>query len=58
MEYAVVSPSPGISENTTLPLDAKQACSEFELGVEAFALIQEEFNFGSALGSKIVVSAI
>ena len=36
-------PTPGISENTTLPQDAKEGCSEFELGVAAFEMIQEEF---------------
>ena len=41
--YAVVRPTPGISENTTLPRDAKEGCSGFELGVAAFEMIQEEF---------------
>ena len=43
MMYTVVGPTPGISENTTLPRDAKEGCSEFELGVAAFEMIQEEF---------------
>ena len=43
MMYAVVVPTPGISENTTLPRDAKEGCSEFDLGVAAFELSQEEF---------------
>ena len=38
--YAVMGPTPGISENSTLPRDAKEGCSEFELGV---VLIQKEF---------------
>ena len=41
--YAVMGPTPGISENTTLPRDANEGCPEFELGVAAFALIQKEF---------------
>ena len=41
--YAVVGPTPGISENTTLPRDEKEGCSEFELGVAAFEMVQEEF---------------
>ena len=44
--YAVVVGTPGISVNTTLPGDAKEGCSEFELGVAAFELIQEEFQPG------------
>ena len=48
MMYAVVRPTPGISENTTLPGDAKEGCSQFELGVAAFEMIQEEFQPGSA----------
>ena len=43
MMYAVVGLTPGISENTTLPRDAKEGCSEFELGVAAFEMVQEEF---------------
>ena len=43
MMYVVVGPTPGISENTTLPWDAKEGCSESELGVVACELIQEEF---------------
>ena len=43
MMYAVVVPTPGISENTTLPRDAKEGGSEFDLGVTAFELSQEEF---------------
>ena len=43
MMYAAVDPTPGISENTTLPRDAKEGCSEFDLGVAAFELSQEEF---------------
>ena len=43
MMYAVVGPTPGISENTTLPRDAKEGCSESELWVVAFELTQEEF---------------
>jgi hypothetical protein len=35
--------TPGISVNTTLPRDAKEGCSEFDLGVAAFELSQEEF---------------
>ena len=34
--YAVVVGTPGISVNTTLPGDAKEGCSEFDLGVAAF----------------------
>ena len=45
MMYAVVFGTPGISVNTTLPRDAKEGCSEFDLGVAASAR--------SALGSKI-----
>lgn len=43
MMYAVVVGTPGISVNTTLPRDAKEGCSEFDLGVAAFELSQEEF---------------
>ena len=43
MMYAVVFGTPGISVNTTLPRDAKEGCSEFDLGVAAFELSQEEF---------------
>ena len=43
MMYEVVGSTPGISENTTLPRDAKEGCSESEFGVVAFELIQEEF---------------
>ena len=35
MMWAVVFPTPGNPENTTLPRDAKEGCSEFELGVAA-----------------------
>ena len=41
--YAVVVGTPGISVNTTLPRDAKEGCSEFDLGVAAFELSKEEF---------------
>ena len=34
-----------LSENTTLPQDTREVCSESEWGVAAYALIQEEFNF-------------
>ena len=53
MLYAVVGPTPGISENTTLPRDAKEGCSEFELGVAAFEMIQEEFQPDQRWGLKL-----
>ena len=53
MMYAVVRPTPGISENTTLPQDAKEGCSEFELGVAAFEMIQEEFQPDQRWGLKL-----
>ena len=46
-------PTPGISENTTLPQDAKEGCSEFELGVAAFEMIQEEFQPDQCWGLKL-----
>ena len=51
--YAVVRPTPGISENTTLPRDAKEGCSGFELGVAAFEMIQEEFEPDQRWGLKL-----
>ena len=45
--YAVVGPTPGISESATLPRDAKEGCSEFELGV-AFRPDQS-WSLGSAM---------
>ena len=48
MMYAVVVGTPGISVNTTLPRDAKEGCSEFDLGVAAFELSQEDSNRISA----------
>ena len=53
MMYAIVGPTPGISENTTPPRDAKEGCSEFELGVAAFALIQKEFEQDQRWGLKL-----
>ena len=54
MMYAVVGPTPGISRNTTLPRDAKERCSEFELGVAAFdELVQEEFQPDQRWGLKV-----
>ena len=53
MMYAVVGPTPGISDNTTLPRDAKEGCSEFELGVAAFEMIQEEFQPDQCWGLKL-----
>ena len=53
MMYAVVVPTPGISENTTLPRDAKEGCSEFDLGVAAFELSQEEFQPDQRWGLKL-----
>ena len=52
MMDTVVCPTPGISENTTLPRDEKEGCSEFELGVAAFEVIQVEFQ-PNQLGSKV-----
>ena len=53
MMYAAVDPTPGISENTTLPRDAKEGCSEFDLGVAAFELSQEEFQPDQRWGLKL-----
>lgn len=52
MMYAVVVGTPGISVNTTLPRDAKEGCSEFDLGVAAFELSQEEFQPDQRWGLK------
>ena len=53
MMYVVVGPTPGISENTTLPRDAKEGCSESELGVVAFELIKDEFQADQRWGLKL-----
>ena len=53
MMYAVVVGTPGISVNTTLPRDAKEGCSEFDLGVAAFELSQEEFQPDQRWGLKL-----